>query len=110
VLHTRALAERLREMNANVTANCVHPGIVRTRLIRDRDGLVTSAPSSLIDPFASFSPSREYSREPCIICSFNTNLNSDKMHGSMVTADTVFFLASKLLKTIPQVSSVHQLT
>nr|XP_034590552.1 short-chain dehydrogenase TIC 32 B, chloroplastic-like isoform X2 [Setaria viridis] len=42
VLHTRALAERLREMNANVTANCVHPGIVRTRLIRDRDGLVTN--------------------------------------------------------------------
>ncbi|RLN11203.1 short-chain dehydrogenase TIC 32, chloroplastic-like [Panicum miliaceum] len=60
VLHTRALAERLREMNANVTANCVHPGIVRTRLIRDRDGLVTN---------------------------------------------TVFFLASKLLKTIPQAAA-----
>jgi len=44
-------------MNANVTANCVHPGIVRTRLIRDRDGLVTGASSSLIDPFASLSPS-----------------------------------------------------
>ncbi|WVZ82766.1 hypothetical protein U9M48_029994 [Paspalum notatum var. saurae] len=60
VLHTRALAERLRETGANVTANCVHPGIVRTRLIRDRDGLVTS---------------------------------------------TVFFLASKLLKTIPQAAA-----
>ncbi|KAJ1257768.1 hypothetical protein BS78_10G021700 [Paspalum vaginatum] len=60
VLHTRALAERLREMGANVSANCVHPGIVRTRLIRDRDGLVTS---------------------------------------------TVFFLASKLLKTIPQAAA-----
>ncbi|XP_062233711.1 short-chain dehydrogenase TIC 32 B, chloroplastic-like [Phragmites australis] len=60
VLHTRALAERLKEMNANVTANCVHPGIVRTRLIRDRDGLVTN---------------------------------------------TVFFLASKLLKTIPQAAA-----
>ncbi|KAL5651223.1 hypothetical protein ACJX0J_036681, partial [Zea mays] len=57
VLHTRALADRLSEMGANVTANCVHPGIVRTRLIRDRDGLITN---------------------------------------------TVFFLASKLLKTIPQ--------
>jgi NAD(P)-dependent dehydrogenase (short-subunit alcohol dehydrogenase family) len=44
-------------MNANVTANCVHPGIVRTRLIRDRDGLVTSASSSLTDPFTSLSPS-----------------------------------------------------
>ncbi|KAL6606564.1 hypothetical protein ACP70R_042217 [Stipagrostis hirtigluma subsp. patula] len=60
VLHTRALAERLKEMNANVTANCVHPGIVRTRLIRDRDGLITN---------------------------------------------TVFFLASKLLKTIPQAAA-----
>lgn len=46
VLHTRALADRLREMGANVTANCVHPGIVRTRLIRDRDGLITSTPAA----------------------------------------------------------------
>uniref|UniRef100_A0ACD5Y0E4 Uncharacterized protein n=1 Tax=Avena sativa TaxID=4498 RepID=A0ACD5Y0E4_AVESA len=60
VLHTMALAERLREMAANVTANCVHPGIVRTRLIRDRAGLVTN---------------------------------------------TVFFLASKLLKTVPQAAA-----
>jgi len=60
VLHTRALADRLKEMGANVTANCVHPGIVRTRLIRDRDGLITN---------------------------------------------TVFFLASKLLKTIPQAAA-----
>uniref|UniRef100_A0A453QIA7 Retinol dehydrogenase 14 n=1 Tax=Aegilops tauschii subsp. strangulata TaxID=200361 RepID=A0A453QIA7_AEGTS len=62
VLHTTALAGRLREMGADVTANCVHPGIVRTRLIRDRAGLVTN---------------------------------------------TVFFLASKLLKTVPQVSHSH---
>ncbi|XP_062230210.1 short-chain dehydrogenase TIC 32 B, chloroplastic-like isoform X1 [Phragmites australis] len=47
VLHTKALAQRLKEKKANVTANCVHPGIVRTRLIRDRDGLVTSTTSSL---------------------------------------------------------------
>ncbi|KAF0902373.1 hypothetical protein E2562_016216 [Oryza meyeriana var. granulata] len=60
VLHTRALADHLKEMKANVTANCVHPGIVRTRLIRERDGLVTN---------------------------------------------TVFFLASKLLKTIPQAAA-----
>ncbi|KAG2264173.1 hypothetical protein Bca52824_071252 [Brassica carinata] len=31
----------LRKMDANVTANCVHPGIVRTCLTRDRDGLIT---------------------------------------------------------------------
>ncbi|KAI4966446.1 hypothetical protein ZWY2020_059636 [Hordeum vulgare] len=60
VLHTTALAGRLREMGADVTANCVHPGIVRTRLIRDRAGIVTN---------------------------------------------TVFFLASKLLKTVPQAAA-----
>ncbi|KAJ3672461.1 hypothetical protein LUZ60_007182 [Juncus effusus] len=60
VLHTKALSERLREMKANVTANCVHPGIVRTRLTRDREGVIT---------------------------------------------DMVFFLASKLLKTIPQAAA-----
>ncbi|KAJ3691174.1 hypothetical protein LUZ61_020338 [Rhynchospora tenuis] len=60
VLHTKALSEKLKEMNANVTANCVHPGIVRTRLTRDREGLIT---------------------------------------------DVVFFLASKLLKTIPQAAA-----
>lgn len=71
VLHTRELAARLQvrpsvplgscfrhghacltdgrvgrvpfhqEMGANVTVNCVHPGIVRTRLNRDRDGVLT---------------------------------------------------------------------
>ncbi|GFP89324.1 short-chain dehydrogenase tic 32 chloroplastic [Phtheirospermum japonicum] len=41
VLHTKELARRLREMKANVTVNCVHPGIVRTRLTRDREGLIT---------------------------------------------------------------------
>ncbi|KAM0888881.1 hypothetical protein ACQ4PT_028060 [Festuca glaucescens] len=41
VLHTKELAARLREMGADVTVNCVHPGIVRTRLNRDREGLLT---------------------------------------------------------------------
>ncbi|RWR87625.1 short-chain dehydrogenase TIC 32, chloroplastic-like protein [Cinnamomum micranthum f. kanehirae] len=60
ILHTKELAERLKEMEANVTINCVHPGIVRTRLTRDREGFLT---------------------------------------------DLVFFLASKLLKTIPQAAA-----
>ncbi|CAI9093371.1 OLC1v1028857C1 [Oldenlandia corymbosa var. corymbosa] len=60
VLHTKELALKLKEMEANVTVNCVHPGIVRTRLTREREGLVT---------------------------------------------DLVFFLASKLLKTIPQAAA-----
>lgn len=33
--------EYLQEMEANVTVNCVHPGIVRTRLTRDREGFIT---------------------------------------------------------------------
>ncbi|KAK3030629.1 hypothetical protein RJ639_035833 [Escallonia herrerae] len=60
VLHTKELARRLKEMKANVTVNCVHPGIVRTRLTREREGLIT---------------------------------------------DLVFFLSSKLLKTIPQAAA-----
>ncbi|MBA0801704.1 hypothetical protein Gohar_012053 [Gossypium harknessii] len=41
VLHTKELAQRLKEMGANVTVNCVHPGIVRTRLTREREGFIT---------------------------------------------------------------------
>ncbi|KAL8138876.1 hypothetical protein V2J09_004877 [Rumex salicifolius] len=60
VLHTKELSSKLKEIGANVTVNCVHPGIVRTRLTRDREGVLT---------------------------------------------DLVFFLASKLLKTIPQAAA-----
>nr|XP_043607710.1 short-chain dehydrogenase TIC 32 A, chloroplastic isoform X2 [Erigeron canadensis] len=60
VLHTKELAHRLRQMGANVTVNCVHPGIVRTGLTREREGFIT---------------------------------------------DFVFFLSSKLLKTIPQAAA-----
>ncbi|XP_022737879.1 short-chain dehydrogenase TIC 32, chloroplastic-like [Durio zibethinus] len=40
VLHTKELAQRLKQVS-NVTVNCVHPGIVRTRLTREREGLIT---------------------------------------------------------------------
>ncbi|XP_024986907.1 short-chain dehydrogenase TIC 32, chloroplastic-like [Cynara cardunculus var. scolymus] len=60
VLHTKELALRLEQMEANVIVNCVHPGIVRTGLTRDHNGFVT---------------------------------------------DLIFFLASKLLKTIPQAAA-----
>ncbi|KAE9607632.1 hypothetical protein Lal_00026811 [Lupinus albus] len=60
VFHTSELARRLQQMEANVTVNCVHPGVVRTRLTREREGLLT---------------------------------------------DLVFFLGSKLLKTIPQAAA-----
>ncbi|KAH9625810.1 hypothetical protein KSS87_020464 [Heliosperma pusillum] len=41
VLHTKELSLRLQQMKANITVNCVHPGIVRTRLTRDREGIIT---------------------------------------------------------------------
>ncbi|XVF53129.1 hypothetical protein PTKIN_Ptkin05aG0075300 [Pterospermum kingtungense] len=41
VLHIKELAQRLKQMDANVTVNCVHPGIVRTRLTREREGFLT---------------------------------------------------------------------
>ncbi|CAH9092741.1 unnamed protein product [Cuscuta epithymum] len=41
VLHTKELSQRLKRMGANVTVNCVHPGIVRTRLTREREGIFT---------------------------------------------------------------------
>ncbi|XP_031737895.1 short-chain dehydrogenase TIC 32 A, chloroplastic isoform X2 [Cucumis sativus] len=40
LLHTVQLAHRLQEMKANVTVNCVHPGVVRTNLNRDREGFI----------------------------------------------------------------------
>ncbi|OMP02869.1 Glucose/ribitol dehydrogenase [Corchorus olitorius] len=43
VLHTKELAQRLKQVDANVTVNCVHPGIVRTRLTREREGLITAS-------------------------------------------------------------------
>ncbi|KAI3812857.1 hypothetical protein L1987_17570 [Smallanthus sonchifolius] len=60
VLHTKELARRLKLMEANVTVNCVHPGIVKIGLTRDREGFIT---------------------------------------------DFMFFLTSKLLKTIPQAAA-----
>lgn len=41
ILHAKELALRLKEMKANVTANSVHPGIVKTGITREQDGLIT---------------------------------------------------------------------
>ncbi|KAI3727773.1 hypothetical protein L6452_16393 [Arctium lappa] len=41
VLHTKELARRLQQMEASVSVNCVHPGVVRTGLTRDREGFIT---------------------------------------------------------------------
>ncbi|KAJ6307941.1 hypothetical protein OIU76_017678 [Salix suchowensis] len=36
-----ALSKLANQMETNVTVNCVHPGVVRTRLTREREGMVT---------------------------------------------------------------------
>ncbi|PSS07760.1 Short-chain dehydrogenase [Actinidia chinensis var. chinensis] len=58
ILHAKEMARQLKARNARVTVNAVHPGIVKTGIIRDHKGCIT---------------------------------------------DSLFFLASKLLKTTPQV-------
>lgn len=35
------LTKSKQEMKANVTVNCVHPGVVRTNLNRDGEGFIT---------------------------------------------------------------------
>ncbi|XP_022952610.1 short-chain dehydrogenase TIC 32, chloroplastic-like [Cucurbita moschata] len=44
--YTVQLAHRLQEMEANVTVNCVHPRVVKTKLNRDREGFVIGAATS----------------------------------------------------------------
>ncbi|KAI7752824.1 hypothetical protein M8C21_010904 [Ambrosia artemisiifolia] len=56
VLHTKELACRLQMMEANVTVNCVHPGIVRTRLTRDREGFITDLVFFLTSKFLKTIP------------------------------------------------------
>ncbi|MCO5604252.1 hypothetical protein L7F22_058415 [Adiantum nelumboides] len=41
ILHAKELARRLKECGANVTANALHPGIVKTNILRDRKGFLT---------------------------------------------------------------------
>ncbi|WOL18373.1 AP-1 complex subunit mu-2 [Canna indica] len=43
IMHTKEMARRLRERNAKVTINAVHPGIVKTGIIRDHKGLITDS-------------------------------------------------------------------
>lgn len=43
ILHARELARQLKERKANVTINAVHPGIVKTGIIRDHKGFITES-------------------------------------------------------------------
>ncbi|KAJ6801653.1 putative short-chain dehydrogenase TIC 32, chloroplastic [Iris pallida] len=56
VLYTKELAQRLKQMQADVTVNCVHPGIVRTRLTREREGLLTDLAFFFLSKFLKTIP------------------------------------------------------
>ncbi|KAF3786711.1 Short-chain dehydrogenase [Nymphaea thermarum] len=47
ILHSKELARLLQANNARVTVNSVHPGIVKTGIIREEKGLVTGIPLSV---------------------------------------------------------------
>ncbi|KAI7754792.1 hypothetical protein M8C21_018791 [Ambrosia artemisiifolia] len=68
IMHANQLAKQLKAMNANVTINAVHPGIVKTGIIRDHKGVITG------------------------------------MHVS-ITIYSIFFIASKFLKSTSQGAS-----
>ncbi|TMX01503.1 short-chain dehydrogenase TIC 32, chloroplastic [Solanum pennellii] len=43
ILHAKELSRQLKARNANVTINAVHPGIVKTGIIRDHKGFITDS-------------------------------------------------------------------
>ncbi|KAJ7945835.1 Short-chain dehydrogenase TIC 32, chloroplastic [Quillaja saponaria] len=43
ILHAKELARQLKAKNANVTINAIHPGIVKTGIIRAHKGLITDS-------------------------------------------------------------------
>ncbi|GFZ17439.1 NAD(P)-binding Rossmann-fold superfamily protein [Actinidia rufa] len=47
ILHTKEVARKLKARNARVTVNAVHPGIVKTGIIRDHKGCITGILSVL---------------------------------------------------------------
>ncbi|PWA92438.1 NAD(P)-binding Rossmann-fold superfamily protein [Artemisia annua] len=43
IMHTKELAKQMKAIDANVTINAVHPGIVKTGIIRDHKGIITDS-------------------------------------------------------------------
>ncbi|KVI06281.1 short-chain dehydrogenase TIC 32, chloroplastic [Cynara cardunculus var. scolymus] len=43
IMHANEIARQIKERNANVTINAVHPGIVKTGIIRDHKGVITDS-------------------------------------------------------------------
>ncbi|GFZ03892.1 NAD(P)-binding Rossmann-fold superfamily protein [Actinidia rufa] len=46
ILHAKEMARQLKARNARVTVNAVHPGIVKTGIIRDHKGCITGMQSA----------------------------------------------------------------
>ncbi|GJT02742.1 short-chain dehydrogenase TIC 32, chloroplastic [Tanacetum coccineum] len=76
IMHTKELAKQMKAIDANVTINAVHPGIVKTGIIRDHKGIITGM--------------------------LNQHINIVKTVASFYS---LFFIASKLLKTTSQGAS-----
>uniref|UniRef100_A0A7C8YDI0 Protochlorophyllide reductase n=1 Tax=Opuntia streptacantha TaxID=393608 RepID=A0A7C8YDI0_OPUST len=90
VLHTKELSRRLHEMKANVTVNCVHPGVVRTRLNRDREGFVTDLVFFFSSKFM-----KTVSQGAATTCYVATNPELEKVSGKFF-ADCNEMIPSKL--------------
>ncbi|OMO58616.1 Short-chain dehydrogenase/reductase SDR [Corchorus olitorius] len=52
ILHAKELARRLKEEGVEITANSVHPGVIRTNILRDRS--FTRAISNILGPGGKF--------------------------------------------------------
>lgn len=93
----RSFPSTLQARNARVTINAVHPGIVKTGIIRAHKGFITGMDSRFFPP----SSSMLHVNQCCSGAKWN--LISSKFFHSH--ADSVFFIASKLLKSTSQGAS-----
>ncbi|KAG5536948.1 hypothetical protein RHGRI_024395 [Rhododendron griersonianum] len=100
ILHAKEIARQLKGRNARVTVNAVHPGIVKTGIVRDHKGCITGM----------YFFYRLYTTMTLIICLVSNifgreNSKSKLISFSNLPADSLFFFASKLLKTSAQGAS-----
>jgi len=75
ILFTKELARREKEAESNVTANCLHPGVVKTELTRHKNGSWSAAAANLI--YAILSPALKSPRagaQTSIFCAVDESL------------------------------------
>jgi len=76
ILFTKELARREREAESNVTANCLHPGVVKTELTRHKNGSWSAAAANLF--YAILSPalkSPKAGAQTSIFCAVDQSLD-----------------------------------